>query len=134
MIESLKFSDFNQLDVSEHERMWATALHLAPLLNFTFPLLGILAPLGIWYHHKDESSFIRTQARELANLIIIGIALGILGTCLVVPMLYFLPWFSYFFAFAGVLALPGVLLPFWAAYNVYQGKEFQYPLPIRIFK
>ncbi len=134
MIDTLKFTQFTKLDVSEEERLWACALHLSPLLNFFFPLLGILTPIGIWYHHKDHSEYIRSQARELLNLFLIGLILGVATTCLVIPMIYFLPWFAYFFAFAGVLALPGLLLPFWGAYNAYQGHDFQYPLPLRFFK
>ncbi len=134
MIDTMKFTHFMKLEISEDEKIWATALHLSPLLNLAFPLLGILTPIGIWYHHRESSPYIRTQARELANLILLGIVLGLIALFLIAPMLYFLPGSRYLLAFAGVLSLPGLLLPLWGAFNTFQGHDFRYPLPFRLFQ
>lgn len=134
MIDTMKLTHFMKLELTEDEKLWASALHLSPLLNLAFPLLGILTPIGIWYHHRESSAYIRAQARELANLIVLGLVLGLLSAFLIGPMLYFLPWSRFLLAFAGVLALPGLLLPLWGAFNTFQGHDFRYPLPFRLFK
>lgn len=134
MINRIQFKDFSMLELSETERMWASALHLSILLNFAFPLLGILTPIGIWYHHREQFPFVHSQARELLNLAIFNIAFSICFFTLSIPLVYFLPWLTFPFALVGLVYFPLFLLPFWAAYNVYQGADFKYPLPFRIFK
>ena len=80
MFQSIQLTNFTQVEIPEEERLWAAALHLAPLLNFVFPLLGFLTPIGIWYHHRENSEFIRDQGKELLNYILCGIMVGIIST------------------------------------------------------
>ena len=134
MFDPIQFKDFAQTQVPEEEKLWAAALHLAPLLNFVFPLLGIMTPIGIWYHHQEKSAFIKDQAKELLNYFLFTLIIGVVMLCMSVPMLLLLPWLAAPFAFVGILFLPLALMPFWAAFNVYQGSLFRYPTPFRFLK
>jgi len=107
---------------------WTTACHLSTLLSFVAtPLVGVLAPLGIWYLFRRDDARVERAAKEAFNFQVNVLLWGAVGTlltltillcCLGIPLL--------------VAAVVGnVVLTLFAAVKTSSGEDYRYPLTIR---
>jgi uncharacterized Tic20 family protein len=110
-------------------------------------ILGVLIPLAIWYSYRDKSTFTANQALH-ATVYQVACVLSVLAFAVVGSILVVVGWtvsaaltailiglclmpFALLVTLllvAGVLALPIVQLVYglYAAYEVYQGRDFRY--------
>ena len=106
------------------QRQYATLMHLTLLLAIIMPVLGVIAPLGMWLAKKDQSRFIDDHGKETLNFhISVLIYFAISGLLLIVvigvPMLIA----------ACLLALIGMIKASTAANR---GEYYRYPACIRL--
>ena len=107
------------------ENIWATALHLSPLLGYLIPVAGLVAPVVLW-QMKKESPLIDRHGRAVMNWILSQIIWwGISAVlCLVlvgIPMLW-------------VMGILVVVFPIIGAVRAYEGRVWSYPLCFRFFR
>ncbi len=83
-------------DISERERKWGVAAHLAAFLGVLgIPFANILGPFAVWLLMKEDSDWVEEQARESMNFqismtiytIVAGIMIIILIGFVLVPLL-----------------------------------------------
>ncbi len=115
---------------------------LAPLTNYVG---GVIIALVIYVVYRERSDFVRAQALQalvfqlLSLLLTIGawLAWGFLYMLSLVPLMVgpetdAVPWTLWLGL--GSMVLPCglmlvlLLIPLWAAWQVYQGRDFRYPL------
>lgn len=107
---------------------WATACHLSTLLSFVAtPLIGILAPLGIWYLIRRDDARVEHAAKEAFNfqvnlLLWATVAALLTLTCILAPI-------GIPLLLATVVA--DVVLTTVAALKTSSGQDYRYPLTIR---
>jgi len=109
--------------VAADDRNWAVAAHLGSFVAAFFAL-GLLAPLIVLLARGGQSPFVRRQAVESLNfqinalvIIAIGWLLVIVGIGIVILVVYFLVY------------VIGVVL---ASVRASQGRDFRYPLTVRL--
>jgi hypothetical protein len=111
----------------QDERTWSMLSHLSVLLNLITGIGGPIAALAIWLVYKDRSHRVAFHALQS------------LWYQVAWAVLLFIGWtvtFVLSFVFIGLLLIPVMLLvslvPFvhqcYAAYKVYQGVEYRYPV------
>lgn len=106
---------------------WAMACHLCGLLDFGvgFFLLGVLVPLCIWLSQKDLDPFIDRQGKEALNF-----QLNLLfWTVVSIPLILLC---GLGFVMLALLAVAEVVLVILAAIAAAEGREWRYPLILRI--
>lgn len=106
---------------------WAMACHLCGLLDFgvNFFLIGLLVPLGIWLAQRDLDPFVDRQGKEAVNF-----QLNLLfWTALSIPLI-FLCGLGLLTLFA--LAVAEVVFAILAAIAAAEGREWRYPLILRV--
>ena len=110
------------------ETGWATACHLSTLSSFIFtPVVGVLAPLGVWYLFRRDDPFVERAGKEAFNFQVNLLLWGLVGlvlclTCILSPL--------------GLVLLGGALianlvLTAVAAVRTSSGEDYRYPLTIR---
>ena len=109
----------------KRENIWATALHLSPLLGYLIPVAGLVVPVVLW-QMKKESPLIDRHGRAVMNWILSQIIWwGISAVlCLVlvgIPMLW-------------VMGILVVVFPIIGAVRAYEGRVWSYPLCFRFFR
>jgi hypothetical protein len=112
-------------EFSKRENIWATALHLSPLLGYLIPVAGLVVPVVLWQTRK-ESPLIDRHGRAVMNWILsqmIWWGVSVLFCLLLVgiPMLWIV----------GVLV---VVFPIIGAVRAHEGRVWSYPLCFRFFK
>jgi uncharacterized Tic20 family protein len=105
--------------VASDSRGWAVAAHLVPFIGMSF-----LGPLIIWLIKRDEDPFVEVNAREATNFQI-SVLIYLLISGLLILVLIGIPLFIAVAIFAFVAAIV-------AAVKAADGKEFRYPLTIRL--
>ena len=111
------------------DRMLATLAHASGLIGMlTVGILGFLGPLVIYLMCQETSKFVANQAKEALNfqisLLLLSVAMILLSllTCgLGLPLLFAVPAMQIIF---GIIA----------SIRVWSGKQYLYPLTIRIIK
>lgn len=111
------------------DRTLATIAHASGLVGmFTVGTLGFLGPLVIYLVYQPTSSFVASQAKEALNfqisLLLLTVAVALLGmlTCgIAIPLFLVVPSMQLIF---GIMA----------SMQVWSGKDYRYPLTIRIIK
>ncbi len=115
----------------EAARVWSAVAHVGTLLSAWFAM-GFLCPLLIWLLLKDSSDLVRRHAAESLNFqltllvylvggwLFIRVTLG-LGMLVVLPAI----------VVVGLVALVCIILATVAAAD---GREFRYPLTIRLVR
>ncbi|RFC44804.1 MAG: hypothetical protein DVB28_000872 [Verrucomicrobia bacterium] len=109
----------------KRENIWATALHLSPLLGYLIPVAGLVVPVVLWQTRK-ESPLIDRHGRAVANWILSqliwwGVSALLCLFLVGIPMLWIV----------GVLV---VVFPIIGAVRAYEGRVWSYPLCFRFFK
>ena len=110
---------------SSDERILAGVAHLTGLLALSMPVVGLLAPLGVWIAKRDTSPWVAEHAKESLNF---NIAVTV----------YFWIFVVLSFALIGIPLLVGLgmawlVLTIVAAVRAYDGTSYRYPLIFRIF-
>lgn len=105
--------------VASDSRGWAVAAHLIPFIGVSF-----LGPLIIWLIKRDEDPFVEVNAREATNFQISVLIYAIVSAFLILVLIG-IPLFIAVAIFAFVAAIV-------AAVKAADGKEFRYPLTIRL--
>lgn len=122
---------------SQSDRQWAAGAHagallLAVLTSWAAGIAGALAAFGVWMAVRDRSPFAAEHAKEALNfnvsmfiyaaisVLLLVFTLGI-GIIMLLPM-----WF--------VLGLMWLVCSLIATFKAYDGREYRYPLTIRLFK
>ena len=105
--------------VTETDRNYSVAIHLAPLAAFVFAPL-ILASLVLWLIRKDQSSFVDDHGRETINALISFVIYHFLAIVTVI----------------GIIALPvlyivGIVSLIRGAVAAGRGEFFRYPVTMR---
>lgn len=107
-------------------RMWAMWCHLSALsgLVLQIPLANIIVPLIIWSMKKSEDPFIDEQGRESLNFQITLFIYTVISVILILVIVgIFLLIAVYLF---------GIVCVIIAAIRANEGREFRYPLTIRL--
>ncbi|HBV63191.1 MAG TPA: hypothetical protein DEF45_09245 [Rhodopirellula sp.] len=111
------------------DRTLATLAHASGLIGMlTVGILGFLGPLAIYLMYQDRSEFVTRQAKEALNF---QISLLLLSAAMVM-----LTMFSCGVAFPLVFVVPVMQLLFGiiAPMQVWGGKNYRYPLTMRLVK
>jgi uncharacterized Tic20 family protein len=111
----------------EDERTWSMIAHLSVLLNLITGLGGPVAALIIWLVYKDRSEKVAFHALQSLWYQIAWIVILAVGWSVT---------FVLMFVLIGFLLIPVMVLlslvPFvhqcYAAYKVYQGVDYRYPI------
>lgn len=110
---------------TQDEKTWGMIAHLSGLVAglISLPFLG---PLIVMLTKGKESSWVEAHAKEALNLQIIMTGLiwfGILGSCLIVPLIL-----------AFVAGIGALVVSILAAIKANNGEMYRYPAIIRIVK
>ena len=101
-------------------------LHLSQLAGFLFPIVGYIAPVGIWAWYHREHPELDMHAREifnwLASLALYSVAAGMLTFIGIGVIL------------AGILAVLALFFPIAGALKARDGKLWNYPFSIPFFR
>lgn len=122
------------------DRQYAMLLHLSALAGLILGTLFFLGPLIMWLVKKDQSPFIDRHGRAAMDfhisVIIYAAAAGILFAVLLVMTLglgiiLLLPAIILLAIAAGICV---ILFPILAALRANEGKEYAYPLSLRLLR
>jgi len=106
----------------------ACLLHVSQLSAYLLPIVGLVAPVIIWFvfrvKHPELSMHLRQYFNWFVSFIIFAVILGILAVTPVAPL-----------AVVGIFALvvAGVAFPIIAGVKAYGGEVWPYPLAFQIF-
>jgi uncharacterized protein len=107
---------------------WATACHLSTLSSFVFtPVVGVLAPLAVWYLFRRDDPRVERAAKEAfnfqVNLLLWGlVSLVLCFTCILSPV---------GLALIAVAFVADIVLTAVAAVRTSSGEDYRYPLTLR---
>jgi hypothetical protein len=96
------------------------------LAGFVIPFGHLLGPLVIWLVKRNESALVDQNGKEALNFQISMTIYFIVSAVLIVILVGFLLML--------LLAVANIAAVIWAAISVNQGKDFKYPLTIRLIK
>ena len=104
--------------VSDSDRNYALAMHLAPFAFLAFAPLVII-PLFLWLIRKDRSAYVDDHGREVVNMLITGLIVTLLNfTLIAIP---------FTIAWTIVIAINMIR----GAVAASNGEYFRYPVVIR---
>ena len=112
-------SRMRQRGLTDSDRNYSIAIHLAPLAGFAFlPLM--FAPIILWWVRKDESAFNDDHGREMTNALLSFVLYNVVAFITVIglialPVLY-------------VLAIINMIR---GAVAAGRGEFFRYPMTVR---
>lgn len=101
-------------------------LHLSQLLNFVFPLGGVIAPIVIWQLKKDEIPALDAHGKMIVNWIISSLIYSVISFVLLFVLVGILGFIA--------LAVIGVVFPIVGAIKANNGEIWEYPLTIKFLK
>ena len=108
---------------SQEEKLWAMLAHLAGIAGYAGGVLQYVAPLVIYFVHKDKSKFVAFHALQslffqLAVLVVIGVAVAICFiTCIGIPAVI---------PVSGAIGIGALFYCIVAAIKSYSGENFEY--------
>ena len=122
---------------SASERQWAAGAHLAALIlalvtSWAAGIAGAVGALAIWMVKRDDSPFAAEHAKEALNfnlsmfiyaVVLVVLSVLTLGIGLVVAVPLGL-----------AIAVVWLVCTLVAAFRAYDGREYRYPLSIRLFR
>ncbi|MFP6872938.1 MAG: DUF4870 domain-containing protein [Verrucomicrobiales bacterium] len=111
---------------NKEERTWAMLCHFSVLSMFVFPFGNILAPLIIWLIKKEEMPFVENQAKEVLNFQI-SITIYLIVAALLIIILVGIP------LLIGI-GIFNIVITIIAAIKANEGKNYRYPINLRIIK
>lgn len=103
------------------DKVWAILSHVSGFMS-----VPILLPLVVYLAMKDESAYVRDNAKEALNF---HISLLIYGLCLL-PLM----WLLIGIPLAFVLLIGAFVLSVIAAIRASEGRVYRYPLTLRLVK
>jgi uncharacterized Tic20 family protein len=103
------------------DKVWAILCHVSGFIS-----MPILLPLVVYLAMKDDSPYVRDNAKEALNF---HISLFIYGVCLI-PLIWLLIGIPLMIA----LFIGGLVLSIIAAIKASEGGVYQYPLTLRLVK
>lgn len=113
-------------DVSKEEKNLAVIMHLGVLAGIFIPFIGLLIPVVIWGLKRNESPFLDDQGKEVMNLILNVLILGVLISILCIIVIGFI--------FLVPLILFVIIAPIIAAVRCSNGLYYKYPFIFRFIK
>lgn len=122
---------------TQSERQWAAGAHLAALIlalvtSWAAGIAGAVGALAIWMVKRDDSPFAAEHAKEALNfnlsmfiyaVVLVVLSVLTLGIGLVVAVPLGL-----------AIAVVWLVCTLVAAFRAYDGREYRYPLSIRLFR
>jgi uncharacterized Tic20 family protein len=113
--------------LSKEARQWAMFCHLAALVAYIgIPFGHIIGPLVIWLIKKDSFEYVKSQGREALNFQISMSIYGLIGAltiCIGIGVFVLIG--------IGIVDLVFIII---AAIAANEGKDYKYPLSIRLVK
>ena len=108
-------------------RKWAMFTHLSAFAGIIVPLGQILGPLILWLIKKDDFSYVDRQGKEALNFQI-SLAIYALAASPLICLagLAAIVW--------AALAIMDIVFVIIASMSANDGKDYQYPLTIRLVK
>jgi len=112
--------------ITENEKNWAMACHLAAFAGSFFPLGNVIGPLICWLARKESSSWVDQNGKSSLNfqISILLYMILIIPLCFIVvgiPMII-------------VLWITSVICTIMASIKASKGEKFKYPLSIPFFQ
>lgn len=104
---------------------YTMAIHLSQYSTYVVPFAGVIIPIALWLHGRDQSEFVDEHGRDLMNFLISYFIYGMICFILCFVLIGFI-----LLAFLGLAIL---ILPIFAAIAASQGKSFRYPLTLKFF-
>ena len=111
---------------NKEERTWAMLCHFSVFSMFVFPFGNILAPLIIWLIKKEEMPFVENQSKEVLNFQI-SMTIYLIVSALLIMILVGIPLLI-------GLGIFNVIMTIVAAIKANEGKNYRYPINLRIIK
>lgn len=111
---------------NKEERTWAMLCHFSVFSMFVFPFGNILAPLIIWLIKKEEMPFVENQSKEVLNFQI-SMTIYLIVAALLIIILVGIPLLIGFGIF-------NIMITIVAAIKANEGKNYRYPINLRIIK
>lgn len=109
------------------DQSWAIALHLSGFAGFILPSLGqIVAPLVIWLIKRPESAYLDRVGKDVLNFQI--------SYTIYIAVAFALCWLCIGFVLLPVILILWIVYMIVAAVNTSNGKEFKYPMTIRLLQ
>jgi len=106
--------------ITSSDRNIVIAMHLLPMVGLVTSMIPIAAiPLILWLVRRNESSFVDDQGREVLNMIITSLIVGLLCVTLV------------FIPFAIIWSIVMFINTIRGAVVASSGEYFRYPMIIR---
>lgn len=112
---------------SPQEQKWAMTIHLAAFIGLLLPLGLVLGPLIVWMLKKKDSTFLDAEGKKAVNFqltILIAIFVVALLSAVIRPLI----------SIAFMIGFAGLIFALIAGVTIHQGKRFQYPFSVNIFK
>ena len=117
--------------LSKEAKQWAMFCHLAGLAMFLpiapIPIGNVLGPLIIWLIKKDDFPFVREQGKEALNF---QISMSIYFVACF-PLLCLFMIGAFIMPIVGIVDLIFLII---ASIHVSDGKDYRYPLTLRLIK
>lgn len=98
-------------------------MHLSQLCTFIIPLI-------MWFVFKDQNTNINTQGKNIINWMISLFLYAIIGSILIVSILYAFIMIPLFIS----LAIASIVFTINGAIKASKGEEYKYPLTIEFIK
>ncbi len=111
---------------NKEERTWAMLCHFSVFSMFVFPFGNILAPLIIWLIKKEEMPFVENQSKEVLNFQI-SMTIYLIVAALLIIILVGIPLLI-------GLGIFNIIMTIVAAIKANEGKNYRYPINLRIIK
>jgi len=115
---------------SDSDRLWGALAHLSALTMYFSGIGFVVGPLIVWLLKRDDSPFIREEAREALNF---NISVAIYYACaallcitiILIPLVWILAILLHIFHVVCIV-VGGV--------RAYEGRPFRYPLNLNLVK
>lgn len=105
------------------ENTYLMLMHLSVLLGFFFPLLGFVAPVILWYIHKDAHPAVDEHGKQIINALLSYLIYFVVLTITIIGI-----------PIAIVLACLFVLFVIIGAFRANDGAYWKYPFVIQLIK
>lgn len=123
--------------VTAYDRQWGAAAHASALLlallsSWLVGIAGAVAAFVVWMVVRDRSAFAAAHAREALNFnvsmfIYAAISVALLVFTLGIGLIVLAPLWV-------VLGLMWLVCSLIATFHAYDGRQYRYPLTIRLFR
>ncbi len=105
---------------------WAMILHLSQYAGYLVPFAGLICPILIWQHMKDDVPGLDEHGKNIANWMLSLFIYGIVSGLLTFVLIGFIPAFA--------LVIMALVFPLIGAMKANDGIAWRYPTAIRFFQ